>query len=66
MGDDQPDLLKPVAASAVARRTCRHCFGRCRPQNGDASLTTTERYLGVHQDLYDAPCDYIRLDLAAE
>jgi integrase len=33
---------------------------------GHASLTTTERYLGVHQDLNDAPCDYIRLDLAAE
>jgi len=32
---------------------------------GHASLTTTERYLGVHQDLNDAPCDYIRLDLAA-
>jgi site-specific recombinase XerD len=32
---------------------------------GHASLTTTERYLGVHQDLHDAPCDYIRLDLAA-
>jgi hypothetical protein len=23
-----------------------------------ASLITTERYLGVHQDLNDAPCDY--------
>ena len=32
---------------------------------GHASLTTTERYLGVHQDLHDAPCDYIRLDLSA-
>jgi integrase len=32
---------------------------------GHASLTTTERYLGVHQDLNDAPCDYIRLDLSA-
>jgi hypothetical protein len=21
-------------------------------------------YLGVHQDLHDAPCDYLRLDLA--
>jgi hypothetical protein len=30
-----------------------------------ATFPTTERYLGVHQDLYDAPCDYIRLDLAA-
>jgi integrase len=32
---------------------------------GHASLTMTERYLGVHQDLNDAPCDYIRLDLLA-
>jgi site-specific recombinase XerD len=32
---------------------------------GHASLTTTERYLGVHQDLDDAPCDYLRLDLRA-
>ena len=32
---------------------------------GHASLTTTERYLGVHQDLHDAPCDYIKLDLSA-
>jgi integrase len=32
---------------------------------GHASRTTTERYLGVHQDLNDAPCDYIRPDLAA-
>ena len=32
---------------------------------GHASLTTTERYLGVHQDLHDAPCDYIKLDLSS-
>jgi integrase len=31
---------------------------------GHASLTTTERYLGVHQDLNNAPCDYLHLDLA--
>jgi integrase len=33
---------------------------------GHASLTTTERYLGVRQNLDDAPCDYLKLDLAAE
>jgi site-specific recombinase XerD len=33
---------------------------------GHASLTTTERYLGVHQDLHDAPCDFLKLDLASE
>jgi integrase/recombinase XerD len=25
---------------------------------GHASITTTERYLGVRQDLTDAPCDH--------
>jgi site-specific recombinase XerD len=28
---------------------------------GHASLTTTERYLGLSQDLSDAPCDYLGL-----
>jgi integrase len=28
---------------------------------GHASLTTTERYLGVDQDLEDAPCDHLGL-----
>jgi integrase len=26
---------------------------------GHASITTTERYLGVRQDLTDAPCDHL-------
>jgi integrase len=26
---------------------------------GHASIQTTERYLGVRQDLQDAPCDYL-------
>jgi integrase len=30
---------------------------------GHASPLTTARYLGVHQDLDDAPCDYLQLDL---
>ena len=30
---------------------------------GHASLTTTERYLGVKQDLTDAPADYLHLNL---
>jgi integrase len=33
---------------------------------GHASLMTTERYLGVSQDLHDAPCDYIKLNLMAD
>src|SRR5215831_17652323 len=32
---------------------------------GHASLTTTGGYLGVRQDLHDAPCDYLKLDLSA-
>jgi integrase len=28
---------------------------------GHASIQTTERYLGVQQDLADAPCDYLHL-----
>jgi hypothetical protein len=30
---------------------------------GHASLKTTERYLGIEQDLHDAPCDRLGLDL---
>jgi site-specific recombinase XerD len=32
---------------------------------GHASIQTTERYLGIQQDLTDAPCDYLHLDLGA-
>jgi integrase len=28
---------------------------------GHASITTTEKYLGVRQDLQDAPCDHLGL-----
>jgi len=31
---------------------------------GHASIVTTERYLGVQQDLHDAPCDHLGLRLA--
>ena len=30
---------------------------------GHASILTTERYLGVRQDLHDAPCDHLGLDI---
>ncbi len=30
---------------------------------GHASIQTTERYLGVRQDLHDAPCDRLGLDV---
>ena len=32
-----------------------------QPSLGHASVTTTERYLGVRQDLTDAPCDHLGL-----
>jgi integrase/recombinase XerD len=32
---------------------------------GHASIQTTERYLGTHQDLVDAPCDHLGLEVAA-
>jgi integrase/recombinase XerD len=32
---------------------------------GHASLVTTEKYLGVQQDLSDAPCDYLDLKIEA-
>ena len=32
---------------------------------GHVSVETTERYLGVRQNLTDAPCDALGLDLAA-
>ena len=33
---------------------------------GHASLKTTERYLGVEQNLTDAPCDRLGLDLSGD
>ncbi|GAG07081.1 unnamed protein product [marine sediment metagenome] len=30
---------------------------------GHASIKTTEKYLGVEQDLHDAPCDRLGLNL---
>jgi len=28
---------------------------------GHASIQTTEKYLGIDQDLEDAPCDHLRI-----
>jgi len=30
---------------------------------GHASILTTERYLGIRQNLADAPCDHLGLDI---
>ena len=33
---------------------------------GHATILTTERYLGVRQDLNDAPCDHLGLDVQGD
>jgi len=57
-------------AAHVLRRSCaklahRGCAGLDQIQLslGHASIKTTERYLGVDQDLTDAPCDRLGLRL---
>jgi hypothetical protein len=42
------------------------CVIRRQLSLGHASLTTTERFLGVRQDLGDAPCHCLKLGLSAE
>lgn len=39
----------------------RSCLEQIQLSLGHASITTTERYLGVRQDLTDAPCDHLGL-----
>jgi|SRR5579871_1909707 len=44
--------------------------GRCALEQiqislGHASIVTTERYLGVRQDLQDAPCDHLGIHIPA-
>ena len=39
-------------------------FDQIQLSLGHGSIQTTERYLGVEQDLTDAPCDHLGLRLA--
>jgi integrase len=62
--------LKVRIAPHDLRRTFAHLAHRGRApieqvqlSLGHASLTTTERYLGIRQDLADAPCDRLGLSL---
>ena len=59
-------------ADAIAPHDLRRTFAKLAFQGGakldqiqlslgHASIQTTERYLGVQQDLTDAPCDYLHL-----
>jgi integrase len=60
---------------AVAPHDCRRTFAKLALKGGarleqiqlslgHASIRTTERYLGVEQDLTDAPCDRLGLRLS--
>jgi site-specific recombinase XerD len=62
----------PIAASALAPHDLRRTFAKLAHRGGSgvdqiqlslghASIVTTERYLGVQQDLIDAPCDHLGL-----
>ena len=59
----------------VAPHDCRRTFAKLALKGGarleqiqlslgHASIRTTERYLGVEQDLTDAPCDHLGLRLS--
>lgn len=61
----------------LAAHDCRRTFAKLAHKGGAAleqiqlslghgSLTTTERYLGIEQDLTDAPCDVLGLRLAGK
>jgi len=67
-------ILRAVAryAEAIAPHDLRRTFAKLAFKGGakldqiqlslgHASIQTTERYLGVQQDLTDAPCDYLHL-----
>ena len=69
-------ILRAVTryAEAVAPHDLRRTFAKLAYKGGakldqiqlslgHASIQTTERYLGVQQDLTDAPCDYLHLNV---
>jgi len=63
-----------IGVSALAPHDLRRTFAKLAHKGragldqiqlslGHASITTTERYLGVRQDLADAPCDHLGLTI---
>lgn len=63
-----------IGMAALAPHDLRRTFAKlahkgCAPLEqiqlslGHASIQTTERYLGVTQDLTDAPCDHLGISL---
>ncbi len=73
IADVVADYARPLGI-AVAPHDCRRTFAKLALKGGarleqiqlslgHASIRTTERYLGVEQDLTDAPCDRLGLRL---
>jgi len=73
IADVVTDYARPLGI-AVAPHDCRRTFAKLALKGGarleqiqlslgHASIRTTERYLGVEQDLTDAPCDRLGLRL---
>jgi len=44
----------------------RAALEQIRLSLGHASIVTTERYLGVRQDLHDAPCDHLGIRISGD
>jgi len=66
------DVVKAYAGGDVAAHDLRRTFAKLAHRGGSgidqiqlslghASILTTERYLGVSQNLADAPCDHLGL-----
>ena len=52
-----PAAVSPNSLTAAVRPS-----NRFQLTLGHASIQTTDRYLGVRQDLSDAPCDHLGLE----
>ena len=66
----QADRRKVDSIGFVVRKCPQCSAGRVPLEQiqlslGHASIQTTERYLGVRQDLHDAPYDRLGLDILA-